>query len=247
MLAMGAGNTGFTLGYTKPHSYDLGFEGRHEAAYMIQMQFRSFTSKKSVARALVTARETAFARKEKPIAPPVDLSLLDPMDRRRRQVWMVCNDPSSSWLAWLLAIVMLLLILCSCTMFVLETLPTFYGRFGDEFLAVEFVCVISFTIEFICRVCSCPSPRIFARDVMNWVDFASIVPFYIELWFSSNQAAGLATLRLIRLARVFRLFKLGRHSSGLQVFAGTLRQSVRPMLTLIMFVICGVVIIASIM
>ena len=82
---------------------------------------------------------------------------------------------------------------------------------------------------------------------MNWVDFASIVPFYIELWFSSNQAAGLATLRLIRLARVFRLFKLGRHSSGLQVFAGTLRQSVRPMLTLIMFVICGVVIIASIM
>eukprot|EP01052_Picozoa_sp_SAG31_P024917 SAG31_NODE_2153_length_6310_cov_2.332261_4_plen_153_part_00 len=51
----------------------------------------------------------------------------------------------------------------------------------------------------------------------------------------------------MRLARVFRLLKLGRHSTGLKIFAGTLQKSVRPMITLCMFVACGVVIIASIM
>ena len=60
-------------------------------------------------------------------------------------------------------------------------------------------------------------------------------------------AGGLATLRLVRLARVFRLFKLGKNSKLVGVFAGTLRQSVRPMVTMCMFVVCGVVIIASIM
>lgn len=60
-------------------------------------------------------------------------------------------------------------------------------------------------------------------------------------------AGGLATLRLVRLARVFRLFKLGKNSKLVGVFAGTLRQSLRPMITMCMFVVCGVVIIASIM
>jgi hypothetical protein len=109
--------------------------------------------------------------------------------------------------------------------------------------------VVIFTVEFCGRVFSCPDLGKFWSDFLNWIDLLAIVPFYIEeaLQSTGGGAGGLATLRLVRLARVFRLFKLGKNSKLVGVFAGTMRQSVRPMITMCMFVVCGVVIIASIM
>ena len=59
----------------------------------------------------------------------------------------------------------------------------------------------------------------------------------MRLWLAG--AGSLAIFRLIRLARVFRLFKLGRNSRLIGVFSATMTQSVRPMVTMIMFVVCG--------
>lgn len=235
------------LGYTKPASDELGFDGQHEAAYVIQSMYRGLLSKRAVGRALSDARVIAGKPYVEPGDPEVDWSSRPSWHRPKHQLWTLFSDPTSSWGAWILAILLLVLILASCATFVLETLPQLHGRYQSVFLAIETTCVISFTIEFVLRLASCPKVVPFCLDKLNWVDFASIAPFYVEQAFNSSQGAGLATLRLVRLARVFRLFKLGRHSSGLQVFAGTLKASVRPMITLIMFVMCGVVIIASIM
>jgi hypothetical protein len=229
----------YSLGYTKPSNLQLGFRGDHEAAFVIQSSFRTFRTKRNVSRALMAAVEEGNQRRHAGAAVPAPAPT--------NALWTLLNEPSSSWLAWLLTIFMLVVIVCSCATFVLETLPSVHGRHKDIFLGIEMTCVIFFTIEFVLRLGSCPALVPFCKDFLNWIDLASIIPFYIERTLDNNAADGLATLRLIRLVRVFRLLKLGRHSAALQVYAGTLRQSVRPMTTLIMFVVCGVVIIASIM
>ena len=111
--------------------------------------------------------------------------------------------------------------------------------------------MVVFSLEFLIRLISNPQKCAFFRDVLTWVDMMSILPYILERVLAAasvkTNARGLAMVRLVRLSRVFRLLKLGRHSSGIQIFAGTLRKSVRPMITMGMFVGCGAAIIGSIM
>ena len=50
-------------------------------------------------------------------------------------------------------------------------------------MAMEYIdttCIIIFTIEFLIRICSCPSLIDFARNVMNWIDVLAILPSYVS-------------------------------------------------------------------
>eukprot|EP00854_Cymbomonas_tetramitiformis_P023139 gene23139-27999_t len=49
----------------------------------------------------------------------------------------------------------------------------------------------------------------FLFDIMNFVDFIAIGPFYLELLMGPSGAGGLGFFRIMRLARVFRIFKMG--------------------------------------
>jgi hypothetical protein len=44
---------------------------------------------------------------------------------------------------------------------------------------LDVFCVTVFTIEFLLRVCCCPSLCSFIRSPMNWIDFLAIVPSYV--------------------------------------------------------------------
>ena len=46
---------------------------------------------------------------------------------------------------------------------------------------VDYACLGIFTLEFLIRILCCPSLTEFAKSPMNWVDFASIFPFYVEM------------------------------------------------------------------
>ena len=61
---------------------------------------------------------------------------------------------------------------------------------------------------------------------MNWVDFVSILPFYLEFAIRSDGAEVLGTLRLLK---VLRVFKMARHFQGSKVIARTLRSSARAL------------------
>ena len=41
----------------------------------------------------------------------------------------------------------------------------------------------AFTVDFVVRLATCPSFFDFRTDVMNWIDFVAIVPYYVELLF----------------------------------------------------------------
>jgi potassium voltage-gated channel Shaker-related subfamily A protein 1 len=91
-----------------------------------------------------------------------------------------------------------------------------------------------FTIEIILRIISTPSIIDFIKDIMNWIDVAAVIPFFVTLGIrlsgqqqsiNSNTYTGLRLLRILRIARGFKFFRVFKSVKSLRVLATTVRQS----------------------
>ncbi len=75
-------------------------------------------------------------------------------------------------------------------------------------------------------------------------DLIAITPFYAN-FILTNQGPTLSVLRVIRLVKVFQIFKLGRHSSGLKIFAKAMKASLYEFGLLLFFLIITVILFAT--
>lgn len=148
----------------------------------------------------------------------------------------------------------LLFIILSVIIVCLESLE--YFEADDRYIAlviIEGICVAWFTVELAIRLIFCPEKKTFFKNIMNWIDFLAIVPFFINVANSSsntsrdssNGNAEHEILLIIRLIRIFRIFKLSRHSTDLQILGHTLKASIRELVLLVFFLLIGVVIFSS--
>jgi len=177
--------------------------------------------------------------------PPARTSLT-----RRERIWIFMEDDP------LLNVAILLVIVLSTACFVLET------EFRDDSLStmwfsLETFAVAVFTIEYAVRASTCPQLRAFVLAPLNIVDLIAIVPYYIGLfmafangeapWETTSPIAGTTVLRAVRLMRVFRIFKLGRYSSGMQIFYGALAHSATSLFLLFFLLLITVILFSSMM
>uniref|UniRef100_UPI003590128E potassium voltage-gated channel subfamily A member 1-like n=1 Tax=Myxine glutinosa TaxID=7769 RepID=UPI003590128E len=194
-----------------------------------------------------------------------------PVNECKRKVWLLFEYPESSNAARVIAVISVLVILISITIFCLETLPSpkrilptetpetpetpkTRDSFVDTYFVIETVCIVWFTFELVARFLSCPSKTAFFKNLMNTIDVVAIMPYFITLGTelakhqgnaNGQQAMSLAILRVIRLVRVFRIFKLSRHSKGLQILGQTLKASMRELGLLIFFLFILVILFSS--
>jgi len=117
---------------------------------------------------------------------------------------------------------------------------------------IEAVCITWFTIEYLLRFAGAPKKCDFVKGVMNVIDVLSILPYFISMFLvESNADAGGSfdnvrrIVQVFRIGRILRVFKLARHSTGLQSFAYTLKNSYKELGLLVMFVAMGVLIFSS--
>eukprot|EP00755_Sulcionema_specki_P003545 Sspe_Gene.27905::Locus_12334_Transcript_1_1_Confidence_1.000_Length_1943::g.27905::m.27905 len=154
----------------------------------------------------------------------------------RRKIYALFDPsvPASSKVlaqaATAVSITIFLLIYISITVFCIESHPEFYQQENVILFTIEVVCVAVFTIEFITKLATTDNRGQFCRSLLNWIDFISILPFYVDLFVTKLADASfsldsLVFLRVIRLARVFRVFKLRKYSTGLQLVIYAMRQS----------------------
>ncbi|NIG58384.1 potassium voltage-gated channel subfamily A member [Pontoporia blainvillei] len=204
-----------------------------------------------------------------------DPETLLPTNDIHRQFWLLFEYPESSSAARGVAMVSVLVVVISITVFCLETLPEFqddrelkvvrdsslnmsktvlsHTMFTDPFFMVESTCIMWFTFELMIRFVVCPSKTNFFRNIINIIDIISIIPYFATLITelvqetepSTQQNMSLAILRVIRLVRVFRIFKLSRHSKGLQILGQTLKASMQELGLLIFFLFIGVILFSS--
>jgi len=82
---------------------------------------------------------------------------------------------------------------------------------------------------------------LFIKKPMNVVDLLAIAPFYIELFFTSEEGgAGFAALRILRLCRLLRVFKLSKYNSAFGIFFSTVVKSA-PALSVLLFIMALVI------
>ena len=205
-----------------------------------------------------------------------------PKNALQRKIWLLFEYPESSLAARIVAIFSVAIILLSIVTFCLETLPEFkhankapipsnvtfingsmqhswkreeveLQSFTEPFFVIETLCIIWFSFEITVRFLAAPDHLLFWKNVMNFIDLVSIIPYFITLATmlasdsktNNNQAMSLAILRVIRLVRVFRIFKLSRHSKGLQILGQTIRASMRELGLLIFFLLICVILFSS--
>ncbi|KAL9954911.1 hypothetical protein ACROYT_G042497 [Oculina patagonica] len=100
---------------------------------------------------------------------------------------------------------------------------------------LESICISWFTLEFLLRLLSCPNKLKFMLDILNLIDLAAIVPYYIELALGDYNANEI--VNGFRLLRVSRLFKLARHLDELKVLAKTVRSTWRELFMILFFIV----------
>eukprot|EP01063_Lacrimia_lanifica_P006575 TRINITY_DN1406_c0_g1_i1.p1 TRINITY_DN1406_c0_g1~~TRINITY_DN1406_c0_g1_i1.p1 ORF type:complete len:808 (+),score=220.19 TRINITY_DN1406_c0_g1_i1:211-2634(+) len=143
------------------------------------------------------------------------------------------------------------LILVSVVLFVVKSLPEHHDEteYSSPFYIIEATCIAIFTIEFICKVVSCPNLKRFMLDPYTMIDVVSILPFYIDLILSGAGSGdvNLIFLRVIRLMRIFKMFKLGKYSRPFRMVLLVLINSVDALFLLVFLLFMSVILFSSLM
>lgn len=122
------------------------------------------------------------------------------------------------------------------------------------FYQVEYICIFWFVCEYMAKILVAPRKWHVMTRILNIIDLLSILPFVVDtlLWMiglDSDQLKDLKgaflVVRILRVLRVIRVLKLGRYSSGLQMFGKTLQASFRQLSMMAMVVMTGVIFFAT--
>eukprot|EP00756_Hemistasia_phaeocysticola_P050992 Hpha_TRINITY_DN26176_c0_g1::TRINITY_DN26176_c0_g1_i1::g.155372::m.155372/K04886/KCNB2; potassium voltage-gated channel Shab-related subfamily B member 2 len=187
-------------------------------------------------------------------------------------LWAIMEQPASQcyaepdWLgrvSWVVSWVGQLTILASVVNMVVESLESMRDEYGNEgtsgTLAVEIICLIIFSVEFILRCAACPVKKENTRGPMmtqrefwvaawTWVDLVSILTVLLGLTLHNESVSSfivLRVLRLLRLGRAIRVLKLGRHSDAIQLMAASVYRARVAMVWMMLFIAIATVFFAA--
>ena len=104
------------------------------------------------------------------------------------------------------------LILLSLFTFSLGTLPNLETNTKDVLQAIETICVLVFTAEYLVRIYVAKHPFKYIFSFYGLIDLIAILPFYLRM------SIDLRALRAFRVFRVFRALKLIRYNRALHRF-----------------------------
>jgi voltage-gated potassium channel len=120
-----------------------------------------------------------------------------------------------------------------------------HDKFGDLFLATEWIITILFTLEYIFRIYAFKKPFKYIFSFYGVIDLLSILPTYISLFVTG--AHMLLVIRMLRLMRIFRVFKLARYVKASNVLFMALKSSRIKIVVFLEVVMIIVVITGSVM
>eukprot|EP00658_Telonema_sp_P-2_P031552 TRINITY_DN23585_c0_g1_i2.p1 TRINITY_DN23585_c0_g1~~TRINITY_DN23585_c0_g1_i2.p1 ORF type:complete len:434 (+),score=92.75 TRINITY_DN23585_c0_g1_i2:202-1503(+) len=164
------------------------------------------------------------------------------MARARGSTWSFFEHPDKSYASHYVNLFILSCIVLSAVVMVVESIPGIHKKNTHIWDSIESFFVLTFSVELACRVWSCPDYPTFFKSGMNYVDFFSILPWYLSL--SMGNSVNFAFLRILRLGRALRLVKLSRYSGGVRLITSSLAKSVDALylfvfILLILLIVCS--------
>ena len=113
------------------------------------------------------------------------------------------------------------------------------------FKGLEWGFTLIFTFEYYLRVYCLKRPLKYVFSFWGIIDFLSIFPAYLSLFFPATQA--LTVLRLLRVMRIFRIFKMARFQSEAHHLLAALKASAIKILIFMLFMLVAAVILGTMM
>ncbi len=142
-------------------------------------------------------------------------------------------------------IVILIMILGSILVAILDSVSSFRAKYGDLFLALEWIFTILFTIEFFLRVWLSRKASGYIFSFYGVVDLLAILPTYLSFFVVNSQL--LTVVRALRLLRITRILKLGRYVREAEFLKKSIRASSRKILLFVGFILTVVLIMGTLM
>ncbi len=110
---------------------------------------------------------------------------------------------------------------------------------------LEWLFTLAFTIEYYLRIYCLKKPWRYIFSFYGVIDFLSIFPAYLSLFFPATQA--LSVLRLLRMLRIFRILKIERFVEEGHMLMEALKKSAVKILIFMLFVYIAAVILGTMM
>lgn len=158
-----------------------------------------------------------------------------------KPVWVFLEDPSSSYFAASYNGFLALITSVNITLVCLATVDSLNIYLVDPNHKYDNAIYAIFTLDFILRMLFAPSLGLRLLNFYNWIDFVSLISFYVELGVTWVEGEFMQLFSLIRPA--LRLMSLSRHYFGFKIMIGSLRVSAEslpiPMFMLLLMVISG--------
>lgn len=142
-------------------------------------------------------------------------------------------------------VLLLVAIVLSVLTVFLESIVRLEIRYGEYFLALEWIFTALFTIEYLLRLWLARKPLRYATSFFGIVDLLAVLPTYISLILPGTHY--LLTIRVLRVIRVFRVFKLVDHLKESRIILEALRASRMKITVFLTAVLLLVVFIGSLL
>ncbi|MBP5677394.1 MAG: ion transporter [Bacteroidales bacterium] len=110
---------------------------------------------------------------------------------------------------------------------------------------LEWGFTIFFTFEYYLRIYCLKHPKKYVFSFWGIIDFISIFPSYLSLFWSVGQA--LTVFRLLRVMRIFRIFKMIRFQQEARFLLTAMKNSAVKILIFMLFVLVAAVILGTMM
>ena len=127
-----------------------------------------------------------------------------------------------------------------------EELKQDAGVYKKVIQATDITCCIWFTVELLTRFTVCPSKLQFFKQILNWIDIISVIPYYLTFGYMGGGTFEPVVVELLSILRLLRLFRFFRLSMGLQILKQTMIASSKELLLLLLLLTIPVAIFATV-
>ena len=137
---------------------------------------------------------------------------------------------------------LLLIIVCSVTVVMLDSVASLHQQYGTLFAQLEMGFTVAFTIEYAARVWSARNRFAYITSFWGRIVLLALLPTYVAILVP--EAAPLLVIRLIRVMRIFRVLRLLELFAELTEILKVLRNTARSILVFFVLVMVVVVVFA---
>lgn len=109
----------------------------------------------------------------------------------------------------------------------------------------EQFCILWFTVEFVVRFMVAPEKRKFLLSVLNIIDIAAIIPFYVSLLASRSYRLPVYILKILRFSKIFQILKISRFYSKMKIVGKTAKACIYDLWTMVFLTLIGTVLFGS--